>query len=85
MLSQLLEQLLNCAVGSRMEKVWSDLGERCQDEAACVHLRMGQGEGLGCKGGGAVEEEIEVEGPRAVGYTAGAVAAEALFDLKESA
>ncbi len=77
------EEVGDGAVEGGVYEGWGDFGQRGQDEAALMEGGMGEGEVGGLEDGVGVEQEIEVEDARALGWSVGAVAAHGVFDREE--
>lgn len=84
LLGQRLQQFFHALVQDGMSRIGRDLSEGQQDEAALVHAWVRHEEPLGGENAIAVENEVQVEGARAICDAVAAVAAEETFDLKQA-
>jgi hypothetical protein len=76
----MIEQMGNGAMECGVLQGGSDFGERSEDEAAFVQGRVGEDE-FGCLHDEvAVEQEVEIDDARALGWGRGAVAAHSMLD-----
>ena len=82
---QIVQQLCDGVSAARIAEAGSDFVERDEDEGALGEARMRDFETGQAEDEIAVEENVEVEGARAVAHAGGAVAAELALDEENGA